>query len=87
MQPDQANEAAAEFLKQFDWVWAFWREPRNASGLGASIVRDTKAEKAYLRCQSIMCADRATGLKLHAMCRGPDNHAPEPPDEPAAGSA
>jgi hypothetical protein len=83
---DQVNEALAAFLHRYDWVIVFWPEPRNPSGMGASIVRDSGKETGFSRCQSIVCVDRETGLKLHSMCRGPDNHAPEPPPEPTAGA-
>jgi hypothetical protein len=82
---DQVNQQIVEFLARYDWVWCFWREPRNQSGLGASIVRDLRGEeKSSWRCQSLMCADRETALKMHGLCGGPDNRAPEFPPEPAA---
>jgi hypothetical protein len=79
-------DEAANFLRRYDWVWCFWPEPRNQSRIGASIVRDVKKEKGGMRCQSIVAFDRETAAKLYELCRGPDNHAPAFPPEPAGSS-
>jgi hypothetical protein len=79
LQSSQVDQAIADFLRQYDWVVALWPEPGNPSGMGASIVRDSGKKTGFSRCNSIPCADRETALKLHALCRGADNYAPDPP--------
>jgi hypothetical protein len=79
LQSSQVDQAAADFLRQYDWVVALWPEARNLSGMGASIIRDSGKKTGFSRCNSVPRADRETALKLHALCRGADNYAPDPP--------
>jgi hypothetical protein len=65
----------AEFLRRFDWVIAIWPDGEKT---GALIVRDACSSGEWTRCNSIPCDCEATALKFFRVCRGPDNHAPEP---------
>ena len=79
----QVNEAVANFLRQYDWVIALWPDASHQSGFGGMEIRNSGKKEGNLRCNSIPCAERETALKLHALCRGADNHASDPPAEHA----
>ena len=67
--------AAADIMRQWDWVLALWPDGEKT---GALLIRDTGKEGS-LRGNSIPCDNKATALKLHALCRAPDNQASELP--------
>jgi hypothetical protein len=83
---DHVTEELADFLRRYDWIIVFWPAPRNPSGIGASIVRDSGKEQA-LAAASLLCASIARrGLNYTPCAVVPIIIPPEPP-EPVASNA
>jgi hypothetical protein len=66
----------------------FWLNFHKVRWIEPSIAEFVESHRRVRdRCQQFPCANRETARKLYELCRGPDNQAPEFPEEPAAGNA